>query len=87
MRVGRDERGLQNWPWMPGDFSPHSHFKNSCWWKEICCSWLTPWLQDGLSMGVAALCPIDPAGNEGAGVCSESCFARGGTHNIRFCSG
>lgn len=65
VRAGRDESELQNWPWMPGDFSPHSHFKNSCWWKEICCSWLTLWLQEGLSMGVAAVCPIDPTGNGG----------------------
>lgn len=62
MRAGRDESELQNWPWKLGDFTPNSHFKNSCWWKEIGRSWLTLRL---FSVGVAAVCPIDPVGNGG----------------------
>lgn len=58
MRAGRDESKLQNWPWKPGDFSPNSHFKTSCWWKEIGHSWLTLQLQAGLSVGVAAKCAL-----------------------------
>lgn len=45
-----------------GGFHPNSHFKNSCWWKEIGRSWLTLRL---LSVGVAAVCPIDSVGNGG----------------------
>lgn len=88
VRAGRDESELQSWPWMPGDFSPLQPLQ-----KQLLVE------RDGLQLAdpLAPGRPLQGGGccvpygsyreRQGLEFCSESCSARGGTNNMRFCSG